>query len=245
VKQRSAAAEQTPKQSSCRENTVLPLADQPGHDYLASIGFLAVLAFPESFRARDAFVAISKKHLNALYNLRHPRGKRLPAGRVAEILKSGPITGAASRIQRRRLRAADVAEAVYLRWASQGTWLRFEAKVGDVVIRSTREGLQLLDQRGNLSNAYTRVWTESKPVLHLARALRSLFLEPEWNALLAKRGLWGLIERPDWVRSALRNAELLRLLPSPFRIRSEGTVRLIGEEPSAGEKLKLENAVRM
>ena len=217
------------------EATHLPLSDCPEHDYLAAIGFLAALAFPESIPARNAFVKTAIRHLNALHNLHNPHAAKLQVGRVREIRVSSPITRAATRIEKHRLPAAEIAAAVLVSDLSRRMRPHIVVSIGGMPIRSTRAGVMAAGS-GTPSNVYTRTWASSKPVLHLALALRALLLEPEWAALVDKRGLWGLIERPDWVRTALRRAKFFRLVASsPFKIPPEKTVQLIGERAPRGK----------
>lgn len=212
----------------------MPLASAPEGDFLAAIGYLATLAFPNSFEHRDKFVEAAKAHLVKLYGRkRHPRAAALrksPLWRYSTraILDSGPITKAAYLVARRRFPAAEVANAILVRTVTLNTSLRIEVEIKSLAIRSANTGAAAFG--GDRENWIHRVWAETKPVLHLAQALLTHLNECGWVENPPNAWLWRLIERPEWARVALKRAQVLRILMAgpPLRIKLEDTVVLLG-----------------
>lgn len=176
------------------ETTQLDLG-APGGELLASIAYLAVMAYPESHRKRDravlaclAFMNRAARHLGKpLSPIASELFRDVPQRRQGEILGTGQ-KGMLPRIYRRNL-AARAAQ----RMISTGCSLH---KVAEIY-------------SGNESYFLHTVWGESKPVLHLAVGLRSVLANwqddgrPPYLQLLARLG---------WVREAMTRAENWRRL---------------------------------
>lgn len=176
------------------ECTKLPISGDDA--YLGAIGYLAILAWPNAIESRNKFVDCC----NAWWCQRHieaggddswvPPRYRKHQYPTRRIYDTGPAVKAWRLITSRRLPAARVAEKYLLtRWTA-----------GD---KKTGTGISALF--GNDVNKVTRIWSESKPVLHLAIALRQ-------QAELPSADIFDLLANPGWLRTAVETAEKQRNL---------------------------------
>lgn len=178
------------------ETTELDL-DAPGGELLGAIAYLAVLAYPESHRKRDRCVSA----LLALCNRAARDAGKPTAAFASELFDEVPhhvqartlsTTGRKGMLPRvrRRLVAADAAAHAFL-----GQSINKAAK---------RSGM---DESYFMYN----IWAKSKPVLHLALALREVLLswQHDGHPIYLQ-----LIARPSWVRSAIVSAENWRVMLS-------------------------------
>ena len=175
------------------ETTEIDL-EAPGGELLGAVAYLAVLAYPESHRKRsrcvDAMLAMlnraAKTHGRATSKFASELFAEIPTKRQGEILGKGQ-KGALRRI--------------YRRW-----------QAAEIASRALASGMSLnaiiAELNANESHFFDAVWSESKPVLHLALALRGIAFRwqddgrPSYIQLLA---------RPTWVRDAIQSAENWRL----------------------------------
>ena len=68
---------------------------------------------------------------------------------------------------------------------------------------------------GDVGNVKTRIWRESKPVLHLCAALAAILLRywrDRWD-----KNLWGLLEDPDVICELVETAEMCRPVIAGWR----------------------------
>lgn len=199
------------KPADALEVTYLPTT---GH--AASVGamaFLAVLAYPNERRKRDMLIHAMKA---GLLKSAVPQGKGRSA--LRDDLRTFPnrrienVVGmAVKRIAGRRIPAARM-----LHWLILNGRQDFMRVSGEYP-RTINAAARVLDawQPGEEStgNIKHRVWSESKPVIHLAHAY---WTTVHWNAkpsYLQPGGsvdVWRLIQRPDWLPDVLERAERTR-----------------------------------
>lgn len=112
---------------------------------------------------------------------------------------------ASKRIVHRRIPAAFTALSLVLRHASPASgWLRFAGVVDRKELDSVTAAMFALSPPARAREDSIKVmWSESKPVLHLALALYQQFHGPGQVDIL------DLLKRPEWVRGALDYANLL------------------------------------
>ena len=215
--------------SSKQEITELPLGDRPDNDWLAAAGFLAVLAFPDDYKRRDAFVLCAKAYVikGAIKAKRvSKRAIRTEFRQFPErkIWDKGPMPLAARIITRHRLPAAQAATGVMNHAAWRNLRFQVELAHGGVPLSSVNRASVAFGADGARdTNWIHRVWSPSQPVLHLALALQSVLCE------IPGQDLWSLIDTPTWVRAALESAEGLRctLLPAASALRYDMTRAIV------------------
>lgn len=206
---------------ACRELVQVPL-DVAGGMQAAAI-YLAVLAFPESKAKRTAFLedvkAFNVKEALALgWKGNPPARYRKRTLRALEV--SGPLVTAARRLERDRMPACEIALGLMLRGAFKDRALEVKLSIAGTAVDSLNAGaLGLARLRKKLPateaehahNFLARGWRASRPVLHLAMALRIVLdaLQRGQDAAPAP-SIMGLIQSPAWVPGAIRQAEQLR-----------------------------------
>jgi hypothetical protein len=82
-----------------------------------------------------------------------------------------------------------------------------------------------------ISNIFSRIWTPSKPVLHLAIAFRSETLR-SFPGDGKRRKLLSMLANPDWIQGCLKNAEIHRTLvipASPLAFPSKEMIQVLPE----------------
>lgn len=201
----------------------------------AAMVFIAALAYPEDHAARDYFILATKAHCVrfAQHRRRMSRAAGSPTtNAIAAQQQRAAMRKGIERI-RIRLQMAEIIAPSYLEALSKNTLLRVKIKIKDengLELDSYTKALASLpvDQRTGM-----RHWAESKPVTHLAMALRSVILEQKkqmgtrWHVLT-------LLHQPGWILQTIPTAEhhlaQLRALPifanTPF-------VRLIEEKQNS------------
>lgn len=209
----------------------LPLSE-PGGELLGAMAFLAALAYPESIPARDRAIE-AMKALCAKLAIRHGRDCKQPSMRnqqiegtlrrlSARIEKRLEAADAAAWISigarqpgpREKANPADMQRARFFVLKAGG---RIAASAEE--IRRTGRGVLIATLRAKpgalLSvNEFARqsqrgdwerdTWRESRPVLHLALALRGIGMK--WTDPRGF-GLLPLLASPQWIRDALPSGE--------------------------------------
>jgi hypothetical protein len=143
------------------ETTQLPVS---GHDaWLGAAGYLAIVAYPGDLSARDRFVDAAKAWM-----IRKHAPKLLRASDVTPMVRwlrairadgaYNRLAMASKRIETRRMPAAHMARSMLFASVSARDRVSINGLAG---------GYALPDR----ANIITRVWGETKPVLHLALAL--------------------------------------------------------------------------
>ena len=135
------------------------------------------------------------------------------------------------RLKTHRAIAAEMAAQMLL-WEGLGhrLTLRAATKRARHLLGSTplEWGRQTI-QNPSPQNVQHRYWASSKPVLHLAVALRGVIIERHGTG--GKVRLDGLLASPAWVAPALRQAEMLRqhmIASASFRgIKDDTTIRAV------------------
>lgn len=200
-----------------QEITSLKLQPGIAGDFVAAAAFLAVLAFPKEHARRDRFVRCCKAYF-IKYGIKvrgYPKKSFRPEFRQYpnhKIWEQGPMRTAARIITQHRLAAAETAFGIASSSISKQSRLRITVRRDGVPITSVNKASEAMGnvEGGRDTNWITQVWSPSKPVLHLAMALRSALLErPEAD-------IWRLVDHPDWARDALKTAEHLRLVFLPL-----------------------------
>jgi hypothetical protein len=187
----------------------------------AAMMYLAALAYPESHAKRQRFILAMKAY--CLRYARHQR--RIDRERVAIIITAitpqqqrGQL-GAGFRRIAHRVHMADVALLSFLELLSSPA----------LQIRSGVPLTARMDQvRGGARPAFRR-WQATRPVLHLALALRTILQEP------LELGV-ALLYDPAWVPRALRFAEhallpTLRTSPLMRGVRAIRLLLLVSQNP--------------
>jgi hypothetical protein len=203
--------------------------DAPGGDLLAAVAYLAVLAYPESYKKRDRCVAAMLALMNrGARHLGLPTAptaselfKQVPPKRQAEILGRGSKGGALRRIFR-RMQAARAASEMLSR------------SVAGRRAVSLNEVAAAYD--GNASYFMHTIWAESKPVLHLALGLRSALMRLSWVDD-GRPPYIQLLAKPEWVREAMRSAESWRRQLTAVRVNTNAPEFLGKLDPEAWIRL--------
>jgi hypothetical protein len=177
------------------ETTELDL-DAPGGELRAAMAYLAALAYPESHRKRNNSV----KALLALMN-RAARDLGKPLSPSASDL----FAEVPRQMQARRLGTGRKGMLPRIRRRLQAAQAAAEAFGG----RSLREIAAA--HAGDAAYFLHTVWSESKPVLHLALAMRGTLMRWEDDG---RPAYLQLLARPAWVREAMRSAESWRSMLS-------------------------------
>jgi hypothetical protein len=182
----------------------------PGGEVFAAMMYLAALAYPESHAKRDRFVLAMKAHC-----LRHARRQRRITREHAAVI----VTGITPQQQRGRLGQGfgRVAHRIRMADAALPSFLELlSSRSFRITVNST-----LTDRLGQVSGDRRetfRTWKATRPVLHLALALRTILQEPRELGV-------ELLYEPTWVPRALKFAEhvllpTLRTSPLMHRIRA-------------------------
>ena len=214
---------------------------------LGAAAFLAVLAYPApcDYPKRTRFVEATKKCLlHRAVAAGYSRKRVLPKYRGYRRERiDRTFNPALVRIEGRRLPAAGIARHILLE-----TWIKTSARplpilrtirvstVNDLISRICPVG-SIYDNRPHL---FERVWSESKPVLHLAMAFlghEPRLYQEERPSPSGLRRIWidpvKLICRPDWLDPVLKSAEVLRLHFLPLlplgRYQSEAAIQVVPE----------------
>jgi hypothetical protein len=192
------------------EVVTVPTLHSDAPDWLGAIVYLAVLAYPDDVPQRDKFVFAAKALILRDYvDLGGDSAKVRAAFRKIvfetpsrDIYDGGRIRLAWRRIVRRRLPAADVASRAVIASVPNSP---FEFVFDGVPVRggvtAAIRGISARDGREQ-NDVMKRIWSESKPVLHLALALRNV-LDEMGRAVSAHE----LLRSPAWVREAVKDSE--------------------------------------
>lgn len=205
------------------EFTALPI-DEPGGELFAAMAFLAALAYPESTTYRDRAIEAMKAMM-----LRAARAHGSDFGKPSMLMQQqhGTLRRLDGRIEK-RLDAAQAAAFFMLGAHARGSR---ELKLDAANVKRTRDWLMrhghtmasadkhaakyrsipgpllsvnrwaLRTGRGDWERD---TWRPSRPVLHLALALR--VVQMQWTDP-RPFGLWPLLANPQWIRAALASAE--------------------------------------
>ncbi|MEO8008395.1 MAG: hypothetical protein ABI728_07735 [Betaproteobacteria bacterium] len=195
------------------------------NDTLDAIAFFALLAFPDlpDWRdrfAKDCVVVICSEW--AIGNKARKKALRFDtierAREKRALYKSGPITKALNRIPKRLL----VADAVIaLMVNSMGDKLGFpvRVKLNGVVVKKISDvtaaimnGVSTPHRRIESTKIHQRYLKPTKPVLHLAIALRAMLNEDGASPLKSGSDMFSLFLNPTWIGSTIRIAESLRMV---------------------------------
>lgn len=209
------------------ERTVIPTSGCEAH--LGAAAYLAVLAYPSKgeWDKRTAFVeawkaCLLKKYANNFPIRSHKRYtiyakyRKLPNQKINNVINNG-----VNRIATRRFTADRICrEQIYLspsaiRTMAQALGMVFGARHADVrhpkgnirAVQGREAARHGGDARFPTAREKSRIWAESKPVLHLAMALT--------EECLRRDGFdpFGLVNSPDWVGPAIARAgEISRML---------------------------------
>jgi len=180
---------------------------------IAAIAYLAILAYPCEWDKRDAFVKAAKAWL--LKKWMHKNGKRELIDESYRTMKNQQIDGclnrAFRRIARRRLPAAELADALVMNHCPNAAVYVNGRRVTARRWMEWRLSCQYGDS--TLSNEFRRTWKETKPVLHLAMAYPRFVSKTE-TAFSPFEHPFALMMNPSWVAKAIQLAEGMRqILP--------------------------------
>lgn len=209
-----------------REVTRIPVSGVDAH--VGAMGFLAVLAYPESIKKRDELV-FAMKACFARGQIPRGRGRRVLPAEMREM-ENQQIDGRLDRAHRRivdRLLAADMINRVL---AAQGrSSLTSSAEwVARRINRSRNRGHPVR----KAAKVRDRILGDGRPVLHLALALRGLLLARG----IVELNMVQLMVRPDWLGACLSRAEgwrrCLSIPPMPeIRFDDADAIVLLPENP--------------
>ena len=213
------------------EEVALPIDDQ--QIWLGAAGFIAVLVHPKNEKQRDKFVNACK----AMVFKKFGGGKF----RYGEVNNSDML---AFRRQRDIDAVFEKANRIIIEkrmpamfWAINLMFknsAQVEMKDGSAfsIIKALQEKYPTPDPYGkgsnyNMTNAHSRIWAESKTVLHLVFALREQTADTYPNVDLTE-----LILNPFWLPHAMQRAEEMRQLFPSFshlQIQTDKMIRLVPE----------------
>jgi len=179
--------------------------------------YLAALAYPESYESRDHFILAMKAHC-VRYAQRQSRMTRAAGSFVTRAITAQQHRGSMRLGIGRIMRRLEMAEVIIPN-------LLESLSSPALQIRTSGSITQRIDDLQRDRSTAMSQWSESKRVLHLAIALRSIVLarmkEPNWHVI-------SLLHRPEWVRSALVNAEMnAQILRALHQIKGTDLVRLV------------------
>lgn len=222
------------------ETTKLPATDAP---HLAAVAYLAVLAYPHETAKRDEFLEagralVLKQAVNDGYPRQDisTRWRRIPNRKIDNRLTAG-----FRRIVRRRLPVAHVAPAGLIAGAHsfKSPVTKLLENLAEHHARAFPRNRRSTDldslkwhedgSEGKRAEVISRLWSETKPVLHLAVALNGQRPEPNYKGNLP---LVEMIWSPEWIIPALESAEALRQIiarSAVLRISAENQIRLLPE----------------
>lgn len=207
------------------EITYLPTDIDDGSAYLGAAAYLSVIAYPNEIRRRDKFLQAYKALMVKLAIRKG--GDRSTFRRDLRAYENRKINNqidmVRKRIATRRLPAWKI--AVYLKLSHVGPDFMYQRRY------SVNQHLSDLydNDPDKISNAYKRIWTESKPVLHLLFGLRDAYPGLDTNHFHC---IDKLLLDTSWLLPSLRTAELARriILCYPhFNICEEQTIQLLPE----------------
>lgn len=240
------------------EVTAVPISG-PGGELLAAMMFLATLAYPESWDARNRAIEAMRSWM---VRTSRASGRRVPKGQKLMPRKNQDATLRRLRARiNKRLIAASVASRIITGERYRGR----EVSAAPEDLQRTRVRLMNAGHSFESAVAHTLTKHETSPgpalslkdfarrapegvanflhnswapeVLHLAMALRQISMA--WKRREDPRpfGLAALLARPDWSRAALEKAEkwawmldLARAERPAFRnVRADRFIRLIAE----------------
>ncbi len=227
------------------ETTILP--SDPAYRWLSAAAYLAVCAYPDELEKRDAFIAAVKACV--LQGLNTKPSKRVdwqPWAQQRVRMRRDQVEGRLNNAHRRlcvRLWAAKMGapqllgddSSITIRPGDQPGQVQIVIGRGDNRRRAgvrawgrwvaaTRNHARNMQFGGQTQDkAISRVWSASKPVLHL-----SIPLLGETNKAAYGLDIMALVRQSDWVENALRSAEAFRgIAVSRGVVREEQTIRLI------------------
>lgn len=213
---------------------VISIRVDPPLQHLGAAAYLAVLAYPKptQFSRRDELIEVFKAWMvKRAIQVGHQRNQYradLRATRWRDI--DGEFSKASRLITSRRGVARSIALPRLIRG---GLWdVRIDGKSATINRALTRT----FDDN-SVKNAYRRVWSESKPVLHLAFGLENALSDylPDGKTV----ALPDLLINPVWLRAAIENAEGLRrilVLTPQIRIHERDTIQLVPEPSKPAKK---------
>ncbi|HEX6957763.1 MAG TPA: hypothetical protein VF194_07235 [Ferrovibrio sp.] len=227
-----------------KETTTLP-AD-PAYRWLSAAAYLAVCAYPDELDKRDIFIAAVKAAaLQALNTKPSERADWQPWAQERVRMRREQVEGRLNNAYRRlstRLWAAKMG-APQLMPNNSGIMMKPGRRAGQIQIvigrgdnrpragvrawstwvAMTRNHARQMQVGGQTQDkAISRVWSASKPVLHL-----SIPLLGEANSAAYGLNIMALVRHPGWLENALRSAEAFRgMAVARGLVREEQTIRL-------------------
>ncbi len=207
---------------------VISIPVDPPLQHLGAAAYLAVLAYPKPTQLPrrdqliDAFKAWMVKRAIQAGHKRSIFRADLRATRWRDI--DGEFSKASRLITSRRGVARNIALPSLIRG---GLW---DVRIGEKSATINRALTRTFDSATGAKNAYRRVWSESKPVLHLAFGLENAL--GDYLPKSKNEGLPELLSNPVWLQAAIKNAEGVRhalVLMPQIRIHDRDTIQLIPE----------------
>ena len=214
---------------------IISIPVDPPLQHLGAAAYLAVLAYPKStqFSRRDELIEAFKAWMVK---------RAIQAGQKRSIFRADlratrwrDIDGEFSKASRLITSRRGVARNIVLpRLIRGGLW---DVPIGEKSATINRALTRTFDNANGVKNAYRRVWSESKPVLHLAFGLENALSDHlSSNKTVA---LPDLLINPGWLSAAIENAEGIRhalVLTPQIRIHERDTIQLVPEPSKPAKK---------
>ena len=196
--------------------------------------YLGVLSYPESEQKRQEFIRAVLAYVEINSCTSKDQLWR-PQTVIPGLLLMNPkkvertINLAIHRLEKHRIVAAEMAVLIDSN-DSAFLQVRIDGKEPTVNLVAARAAMMLSatpQQETAPEHVINRAWSATKPVIHLAVALRGIILERYWERSV---DFDNLIEQPNWVDRAVRQAEILRqhfVTDKPLRYRTASDYDLI------------------
>ena len=188
------------------ETTYLPTQGDAAP--LGVMTYLAVLAYPDDWDKRDRFTELFKAWLTI----------DCTGARPAPIPNASLLGNGLFRIRVRRIYAAEIAHMVMS-----------DSSEKKLSVAAALRHFATIHKREDESFILRHIWGESKPVLHLALALKPVIEERRMytNGTNLQKPI--LVYDTDWLPYAIRQAENWRVhaLPRLFQIGEQYTIRVL------------------
>ena len=215
-----------------RDTIFLP-ADE-ANSVMGAATYLGVLSYPESKQKRQDFIraVLAYAEINRCLhedNIWHPQTV-IPGLLIMNPKKvEHTIDRAIYRLKTHRIVAAEMAAFIMMN-DTEFLQVRIDGK-RPTVNRMAARAAEMLSATPQLEwspeHVKKRVWSATKPVIHLAIAFRGIILERFFERSV---DFDNLIEQPNWVERAIKTAEMLRQILAthkPLRYRDPSDYNMI------------------
>ena len=213
-----------------RETTYLPVSGDDA--FLGAAGYFAVLAYPDDLDRRDRFVAavkalVFKYAMNGQLKRRIIKREDILAFSKERELDAA-INHALNIIMKKRMPAWHITLYSMMSHAVPVTMEDGSKFSINKMIKNHFPDSDISADPHNKDNAYKRVWTPSKPVVHLMFGLQNYLPQMDGDFHFDD-----LFLKLDWVLEAIENAENVRktlCMLEGINITDTDTIQLLAKE---------------